>query len=209
MNFEKALRFPVTEQNGLVKVIIGAVISLIPIVNFISMGYLIKLMGNIIKGEESMPEWTDIGDKFVQGIMAAIITFIYMLIPFIIMMAGGGLGTMARGGMAALFTSFLLAFIVAIIIGFFLPMALANFVGKGNFGAAFDFSTIIDYLKRAFNNYFIAYIVIIGLYIVLGIIAIIPLIGWIIGILGGFYISCVAAFLFGSIYRDVSRSQSR
>jgi hypothetical protein len=165
-------------------------------------------MSNIINEQQVMPEWENIGEKFAKGFMVFIISFIYMLIPVIIGIAGGGLGTAFRGGLGFLFGGFFLSIIIAIIIGFFLPMALAHYVRTGNFSSAFDFKTIFSYISSTINNYLIAYAVIIALFIVLMIISAIPLIGWIIGILGGFYISCTGCFLFGEIYRGVAVSQS-
>ncbi len=205
MNYERALRFPVAEEGYLVKVLIGAVISLIPIVSFIAMGYLYKLADNIIRGNQVMPDWSNLGEKFINGIVVFVISFIYMLIPFIIVMATGGLGHLFTRGAPGIFAGgFVLSFIVAIIIGFFLPMALMNYVGTGNFGAAFDFQTIFKYVTSRFNTYLLNYIILIGLGIILGVISMIPIIGWIIGIVGAFYISCVACFLFGNLYQEVS-----
>lgn len=202
MNYEKALRFPLAEQGNLAKVIVGAVISLIPIVNFIAVGYLFKLADNIVKGNRAMPAWANILEKFIRGILVSVIVFLYMLIPFLVAMAGGGLGQLSRAGI--LFGVFVLAFIIAVIIGFFLPMALMNYVGTGKFLAAFDLTAIVRYVNRRFETYFVNYVIIVGLYVLVGSIGLIPVVGWILGIAGAFYISCVGCFLFGTVYREVS-----
>lgn len=207
VNIERALRFPVAEQGSFVKIIVGAILSVIPIINFISLGYIYQLMSNIINERQEMPEWGNFGEKFVRGFMVLIIGFIYMLIPLIVGAITGG-GAAFRGGLGLLLGGFFISFIIAIVIGFLLPMALAHYVSTESFASAFDLKTIFSYISSNINNYLIAYVVIIVLCIILGIVSAIPVIGWIISILGGFYIACTACFLFGEIYRNAAVSKS-
>ena len=102
MNIERALRVPLVD-GGLVKVIIGAVLNLIPIVNFLSCGYLLELTGNATHDRHEMPAWENWGEKFVKGFFVFIITLIYMLIPLIIVWACGGWGTCFQRELPAYF----------------------------------------------------------------------------------------------------------
>jgi hypothetical protein len=202
VNIERALRLPLVD-GGPVKVIIGAVLNLIPIVNFLSCGYLLELTGNAANEKHEMPAWENWGDKFVKGCLVFVITLIYMLIPIIIMSACGGLGACFQKGAFGLFSGgFALATIVALVIGFFVPMALANFAYTGGFAAAFSLGTVFAYIGKVFGNYVLAYIFMIALGIALMFVSMIPLLGVIISVLGGFYVSCVGCILFGDVYRQ-------
>lgn len=97
VNIERALRFPVAEQGSFVKIIVGAILSVIPIINFISLGYIYQLMSNIINERQEMPEWGNFGEKFVRGFMVLIIGFIYMLIPLIVGAITGGGAALGEG----------------------------------------------------------------------------------------------------------------
>lgn len=202
MDIEKAIKFPFSAPDGLVKLIIGAVLNLIPIVNLLSMGYLIQLMNGVIQGREEMPAWEDWGDKFVKGLLAAVISFIYFFIPMMVMMIGGG--------MAFLKAEFSLMAILGLLLilaaWFILPMALAHYAASGNFSDAFSFSSILGLISTNLGAYLGVYVLSIVLFFVLGIIGMIPILGWIILMLGGFYIGCVTMYLFAGVYRSGSTS---
>lgn len=46
MNLEKAMRLPLVD-GGIIKVIIGAILNIIPIVNFLCSGYFIEIMAKL------------------------------------------------------------------------------------------------------------------------------------------------------------------
>ncbi|NPV90804.1 MAG: DUF4013 domain-containing protein [Firmicutes bacterium] len=201
MNIEKAFRLPFSED-GLVKVIIGAVLNLIPIVNFLSMGYLLELTGNVIQGREDLPAWEDWGGKFIKGLMVAVIAFIYMFIPMLVMMLGGGAAAFAGSAGGSIFFA-LIGFLLCLVVWFILPMALTNFAATGNFGSAFAFGEIFGMITGALGQYLTVFGISIAGGFVLGIIGMIPLLGWIVLLLGGFYIGLVICFLLGQVYRSV------
>ncbi|MEW6171790.1 MAG: DUF4013 domain-containing protein [Bacillota bacterium] len=207
VNIERALRLPLVD-GGFVKVIIGAVLNLIPIINFLSTGYLLQLAHDAVNEKYEMPAWENWGEKFVNGFLVFIITLVYMLIPIIVGMASGGLGQCFQGGYSGLFAGGLaLATLIALVIGFFVPMALTHYAATGSFGAAFGFGTIFSYIGRVFGSYILAYIFMIAMVFVLMLLSSIPLLGVIISILAGFYISCVGCILFADVYRQATRAK--
>ncbi|ABO35948.1 conserved hypothetical protein [Methanococcus maripaludis C5] len=210
MDFERAFKFPTDDPNWIKKVVIGAVLSLIPIVNFISFGYALELLKNIIDSKEELPEWSEFGGKFVKGLVAFIIMFIYMLIPSIIWVVFGGLSILTMftgsdeaivGGIVGLGIVGLITFLVTLIIGFIIPMAYANYIAYDDFGAAFRFSEIFEKIKDNFSDYCILYlIVIVTGAIVIFIASVIPILGLIIAIFVDFYFYLVYAYIMGKIY---------
>ena len=51
MNLEKALTYPFDDKQWASKIGLGALISIIPILNFALLGYVIELMRRVIKGD--------------------------------------------------------------------------------------------------------------------------------------------------------------
>ncbi|BAP62141.1 DUF4013 domain-containing protein [Methanococcus maripaludis] len=210
MDFERAFKFPTDDPDWIKKVVIGAILSIIPIVNFISFGYALELLKNIIDSKEELPEWSEFGGKFVKGLVAFIIMFIYMLIPSIIWAVFGGLSILTMftgsdeaivGGIVGLGIVGLITFLVTLIIGFIIPMAYANYIAYDDFGAAFRFSEIFEKIKDNFSDYCILYlIVIVTSAIVIFIASVIPILGLIIAIFVDFYFYLVYAYIMGKIY---------
>jgi len=67
-----------------VRWILLIIISVIPIVNFISQGYVIK----IYRGGEVAPEFKGYIEMFIDGLKLTIINLVYVIIPLIIIQAG-------------------------------------------------------------------------------------------------------------------------
>ena len=202
MNMEKALRLPM-EKDGLVRVVIGAVLNIIPIVNFLCAGYLIDVMKSAIKEQPEMPVWEAWGDKFIKGLVVFVISLVYMLIPIIIITIGGGIGSIFGRGFSLMF---LLALLIGLICWFMLPMAIACYATAGNLSAAFNFGAIITYIRAGLSAYLSAYLLSVILMVALIIISLIPVLGWIVCVFGGFYMSCVLSLLFGEAYRKASQT---
>jgi len=173
-----------------VKVIIGAILNLVPIINFLAAGYLVEATANAAREKHEMPAWEDWGSKFVKGLAAFVISFLYMLIPIIIFCAGGGEGLSGA-----------LVFLTGLALWFFLPMAVAHYAATGSFGAAFSLGAIVSYIGAAAGGYVMAYVFSIALFTALFVVSLIPVLGWVISLLGWFYVACVLAFLFGDVYR--------
>lgn len=65
------------------KVAIGGIVALIPIIGFVSVGFLVVLYRNILNDrpdDQVLPDWEDFGDFFFKGIPAAAIAFCYCLL---------------------------------------------------------------------------------------------------------------------------------
>jgi hypothetical protein len=57
MNIIEGLKFPINDEEWVKKVIIGGIISIIPIVNLVVYGYFVETMKYVINGKELLPEW--------------------------------------------------------------------------------------------------------------------------------------------------------
>lgn len=112
VNYEESFKKPFTD---LIKLLIGIILSVIPIVNWISQGFILECSGvGKTKPSKNMPEWKDIWDYFVKGLLSYIIAIIYA-IPAIIVFgiavgfAAGSLMTTFMGVMPEGFASSMMA----------------------------------------------------------------------------------------------------
>lgn len=208
MDIMEEIKFPSKDSEWIQKVLIGGVLLVIPIVNLIAYGYILKVMKGAIDGKPGMPKWDDWGNLFMNGLMAFIISLIYMIIPILILfVSAGGIVAAALSGntemilaaAAGAFGGFLIAGLLALILGFLLPMALAMYVTENDFGAALRVNAVIRRINSVFNDYLLVYIVVIALAFILGVLNGIPLLGVLILIFGGFYIGAVANNMFGEV----------
>ena len=85
MDIGKSFTFVFEDPNWASKIIIGGLITLIPIVGWLFViGYLVAIARNIINGDQQpLPEWSDFGQIFVDGIYGFVIAFVYVL-PIIV-----------------------------------------------------------------------------------------------------------------------------
>lgn len=83
LDLVRALKAPFNGQDWVKKLIICGLLLIIPIVNFVVMGYDVKYMKNILNGEEKTPDLSGLGALFVAG-FKAFIGSILLCIPFII-----------------------------------------------------------------------------------------------------------------------------
>ena len=110
VNYEEAIKKPFTEFG---KLILGIILSLIPIVNWIAQGFILECSGiGKNKPSKKMPEWKEFGDYFVKGIVSYIIMFVYMIPAIVVFMVAVGvaassmipalLGVMPQGFMSSM-----------------------------------------------------------------------------------------------------------
>ena len=210
VNYGEAFRMPFTD---LKKLLIGIVLQLIPIVNFISFGYQLECAKSAMEKKFELPEWKKWLNLFVKGIIGFVISIIYMIPAIIILLlvaaslfsvltSGlvGGMGRMSAvsGMFSTLGITAIIVFILLLISIYIIPSALMAYVKNGNFTSAFKFGEVF---KKALNlNYFLIWIVAMLYYLILsGVLSIIPYIGTSIG---AFIAGVTSMSLFGELYSE-------
>jgi hypothetical protein len=172
------------------------IVTIIPIVNFISMGYMME----IYRGAKPAPELENWGTLFVDGLKLFIVMLIYMIPVLVILAIFGGIGflgmiasgdasgdpTLAAGAIASLMGGIFIALIVALLIGIIATIGVIRFTRTGSFSEAFNFSAILETIgKIGWVDYIIAlvilFIVAAVVQFVVGLLSVIPILGWIIG----------------------------
>jgi hypothetical protein len=226
MDIGKSFSYPFEDNKWLSKLIIGALVSIVPILNFAWAGYLIDLLKNVInKAAEPLPEWTDFGGKFMKGLLIWVAGLIYAL-PVIclstifITTASITLSSLTEGdtvntlgsafsGVGILLAC--LAVLYGLLLSFFYPAMLIHFSRKETFGSLFEIGAIIKVATSNLSPYLTAWLigivaaVVVGLVVglVSAVVGIIPCIGWLVAwVLSGLttvYISVIWAHLFGQV----------
>ncbi|MGA2677312.1 MAG: DUF4013 domain-containing protein [Methanobacterium sp.] len=204
-----SIRYPSSDWK---KYVILGVLLVIPIIFFIALGYILRIIKSSIAGYSELPEFDDLGDLFIDGLKVFIVTIVYNIIPLIVIIVGL-FGSIAAVGGVANITNYPLAFagllgvtviivlILAVIFAIFEIIAIANMAYYDELGAAFKFSEILDRMSKiGWGKYIIWFIamIIIGIITVIisGIITSIPIIGYIIS----------TVFIFSYYYMFLGRS---
>jgi hypothetical protein len=167
-----AIKYPTSDWT---KIIILAVILLIPIVNFIGLGYILRMLKGTLAGLDDLPEFDEVGEMFIDGLKILIVGIVYAIPIWIIALIFGliasaifpastttYIGTDSTAMLFGLIGSYAIFLIVALIVGLVEIMAIVNMAYyDGDLGAAFRFSEILDYISRiGWGKYILTYIVI-------------------------------------------------
>lgn len=144
MDFGKTINYPFRDEKWVTKILIGTFVSLIPIVNFITYGYMLRIVKQVIQGDdESMPEWDDWGGDFIKGLLAWLASMLYFL-PMILMICCfailSALTTNDNGeGLGVLFALCLvpLSLGYSLLVSPLLAVAYVRYAESNNFASAF------------------------------------------------------------------------
>jgi uncharacterized protein involved in cysteine biosynthesis len=195
-NLGRSFSYMFEDENWLQKILIGALFCLLSLVLIgipFVIGYLLELAKNASQGKElPLPSWSDLGEKFVQGLLfivimvaygipLAIIYFVLIFIPCI---------------------GWLAIFVIGFSFSLLVPYIAVRFARSGNIGDAFDISGMWNFLKNNLGNLLIVWL----MSIVLGIIAVFGLLALLIGVLFTFFWSLLARFyLYGQVVYEAER----
>jgi len=187
------------------RLVILIVLDLIPIVNWIVVGYAAKVLKES-PGADAPPKLEDYGKLFVEGAKIFFASIIYMLIPLIIIAAGigsfaagmfmeGGPDFMARGftpglmgllsgtGLVLVLIGALIAFVMLIL----LAAGIAHMIKTDKFGKAFSFGEILGIIRKIGWGKYLAWIILVAIIaaIVGAITGGIPYVGWLVSVIIG------------------------
>jgi len=164
MNFGLSFSYVFKDQNWFKKLAIPALCGLIPIIGpFIVSGWGLKVAKNVIDGhqETALPE-LEFGADLGRGFMAFLIGAIYSLPAALFSGLAGlliGLTETADQSVRTIMFIFggcfrLIGFLLGILISFMSLVGIANYVAKGEFGAAFKFKELFALLKKSLVSAF-------------------------------------------------------
>ncbi|MFC7128076.1 DUF4013 domain-containing protein [Haloferax chudinovii] len=199
-------------------VLIGGVLGLLSILivpTFLVIGYLLRVVRATMKGDEQPPVFDDWGDMAIDGVKGFAIAFVYALVPAIIAgvfgfagivgaAAGGSDAAGAVGGIVAL-VGLLLAFVLGLLAAYLIPAALSNYAETDRMGAAFDFGTLRPILTsgKYATAWLMSFAVLFASSIVVGVLNVIPLLGFVVGAFVTFYAAVAAYYIIGRAWGEL------
>lgn len=207
MNIGRAFTFFLDDPEWIKKVLLGALISLIPLVGgFIVLGWALALTRSVYDGVDNrLPEWNDLGGYLVRGLLAWVGAFLWAL-PVVIIFTCVFIGVAAvsdsdAGAALWILSSLCLSALAIVYFAVILPVPVARYAIKNDFGAMFEFGPILDEVRRGFQPLLIALVIWI---VAIGIVAPIGILACFVGI----YVTTTLAYLMiahamGQAYREI------
>jgi hypothetical protein len=207
----EALRYPTNDEDWIVTVLIGGVLTLLSVFvvpAFLLYGYLLRVLRGGMDDDGVPPVFDDWGTLLREGVVAVVVLLVYQLVPLVIaaVTVGGSALAIASGseagagvGIVGLLGGLAVSGLLALAFGYVALIGLANYARVGRFGAAFDFGTIRTVGLDA--DYAVAWLfgvgVLIAASVVTGVLSFVPIAGSIAGVFVGFYGQVVAGWLWG------------
>jgi Protein of unknown function (DUF4013) len=199
------------DKDWVKKILIGGVLSLIPIVNFVTLGYLVQVVRNVRDGQAlPLPEWDQFGEYFMSGLWLFLIFLVYS-IPIIILACLQGVGSVVLGSSsggneadtaatAIFFVSTCFSCLMGLwglVIGVLSPAIIVRFAETGQFNSALRLGEVFGVISANVGNYVIVMIII---WIASGIIAPLGMIACVVGVIfTNFWAYLVSGNLLGQL----------
>lgn len=190
-NIGKAFSYVFDDPQWLTKVLVGGLVLLssifiIPIPLLV--GYLVELRSRVInRSSPLLPEWSDLGSKYSKGLVLLLGLILYSLVGIILKKTG-----------VPLFSK-MFARIYNLVMTFYLPVMSVFYAQEPKFESMFKIQEIFQFMVKNFIDLLVFWL----LHFVLGIIALVGLIGFVVGIIfTAFYSFLVEGYLYASLYRD-------
>jgi len=216
MDFAKAFTYVFEDRDWLRKLLLPAVLLIIPILGIIVvMGWLLNITRRVIRGEPNPLIDLEFGRDIADGLKAFVVTFVYS-IPSIILSIpssatswmrtyGGNDPTQNWAMVLLLVCCSGLSLLYGLFLAVALPAALGNEAATDNLSAGFRFSEVIRLVRSAPGAY---------LMVLLGVIisGILGSLGVILCVIGVFftlaYAMAVNGHLYGQAYREATTNRT-
>ena len=216
---EEAIDYPRSGDDALTKILIGGVLGMLSVLivpAFLLLGYYVRVLRSIMNDEETPPAFEEWGDLLVDGLKAFAIAFAYSIVPLIVLAATVG-GTIAAavsgdvppGAIAGAFFGFAVGGVLWLVASYVIPAALASFASEGHLGAAFDTTVLRSVLLdgRYATAWLVAFVFFVVAGVVVGVLNVIPPLGFVVGAFVNFYVGVAAAYLYGHAFVDASAGE--
>ncbi len=165
------------------KTVLGAALGMVPILNFSLIGYELRMIRNVVKGEtRPMPAWDNLGEMFMEGLQLGLARlllslpmvlfiivplFSFFFVPFFMAALAGSMseaeaerfvGPLMGGWMLTAMLCCGIGLIISLALGFVFPAMTANFSRRGTFAACFDFHELFGFIRRNPSNYLMVWL---------------------------------------------------
>lgn len=229
MEIQKSFTYQFDDERWVTKLGIGALISLIPIINFAMAGYEVEIIRNVAShAAHPLPDWDQFGRKFRDGLILTLAGLVYSIPGLILLvllfglLVATGAGAQAgrfRGVSRPLTAASIVLFIgltagllaYSLLLSILRPVILIIFSQEGTFASCFHVGEIVRVLSQRTGPFFTTWLVVIVAALAIGaivafiniVVGWIPCLGWTLGFLLAFgaatYLITVDAYIFGQL----------
>lgn len=187
--------------------VLAGIILIVPVVDFLSLGYLWRTSGLSMVGGVGLPTWEKKGELWREGARLVYITILYEALPSFLCSLGFLLyqwKTLVTDLAGHIMVS--LAVIAFLLCSFFLPFAFCAYVEGLELRKAFDFEKLFGAIKEVLGPYAIGYgVSLCALYVTYWLHHI-PILGVILSLTLSFYALLVSTYYFTQLFRRTSLS---
>jgi hypothetical protein len=202
MDIGRSFAYVFEDPDWMKKVLIGAVVGIVPILSIAQTGYALEVTKRVYEGEaRPLPEWDDIGGFFVRGLLVSIGAFIWSFPIFALaacVIGGVALGTDSSS--AAVAGAVCVAVPLALLFfAFVLPIVGARYAVERHFGAMFEFGEIAREVRRAA----VQLLILLAVALVASLIALLGVVACVIGVyFTVVYAGLIYGHALGLVYRE-------
>lgn len=166
-NIADSVTYPLSEIKNLaifaLLLLSGVLIVTIPLFS----GYVYRIIKESAEGSDILPEFDDLGQMYIDGLKYLCAGLIYGIVVGIIATVLISIGIYTENNTLTILMAIISALLLIIVFGF-VYAATFNMINKDDFGAAFDFATILGIIQNiGIGDYIIWFVAI----IIIGVIA--------------------------------------
>lgn len=184
----------------------GGLLLLIPVFNFLSLGYLTKTSNLLMVGGIGLPTWDDRSEIWKDGAKLLYIFILYEALPSFLFSCGFFLSSF--GNLMTAFLGWVLKWLAACAFvgcSFFLPFGFCAFAENRDVRNAFEFEKILAAVKNVFPHYLLGFAITSAcLYATYKLHRIPFLLGFILSSALTYYVLLIATFYFTQLFRKGS-----
>jgi hypothetical protein len=188
----------------------AGLILYIPVLNFLSLGFLSRTSRLVIIGGIGLPTWQEKYETAIEGVKLLFVFILYNAIPFFLFSSGFFLTTL--NSFTAFFGHIVIisSYVAFVACSFLIPFAFTTFAEQTDFKSALEFEKIFKGIKEVFFEYLVGYAVALcGLYLCKWIMHIPYLIGFALSSILTYYILLVSTYYFTELYKKTSLAAVR
>jgi hypothetical protein len=209
MDVQPFLRFTLNSRY-IKRWLFPGLILYIPVLNFLSLGFLSRMSRIMIIGGIGLPTWQQKYETALEGVRLLFIFILYNAIPFFLFSTGFFLTTL--NAFTAFFGHLVMvcSYAAFVLCSFLIPFAFVSYAESEDFRGSLEFEKIFRGIKEVFFEYLVGYgVVLIGLYVCTWIMRIPYFIGFLLSSITSYYILLVSTYYFTELYKKTSLAAVR
>ncbi len=169
MDIGRAFTYVFHDEEWPKKVVIGGLISWIPVLALVADGYGIRALRNAREGRETpLPKWDDWGHDFVRG-LSVFVAALVLGLPMVVSVFLGVVASAVLEEPACMWVVWCPGMLWALLVAFFGPALRLQYAKHDSFGALFRLREVWHIVADRFGRYLVAVLMTVVATIVAGI----------------------------------------